>query len=202
MRGRRRLIAIALFSVLAVTCTTAARLAFAGDHDVSSAAFDPYLHRSSGALADPVNLIFRGSLSQAEAAVPHVLGWQPVQGSMMVFYDHGQHLRTGAQFGLNLPGGSRFHLRLEAVTGVRGASYVLAGVHRDDLTACGHVGRAFNAARDLVAGQFAQAGYTVTREYLGNTTSGQQCDGSFSAGDGTAAVIDLTGPVHPSNAPR
>ncbi|HZQ37066.1 MAG TPA: hypothetical protein VFD32_14135 [Dehalococcoidia bacterium] len=200
MNSRRRLVAIVLGSVLAVTCTTAARLALAGDRDHTSGAFDPYLHRSSGALADPVNLIFRGSLSQAEQAVPRVLGWQPVQGSMMVFYDHGEHVRTGAQFGLNLPGGSRFHLRLEAVTGAHGASYVLAGVHRDDLTACGHVGRAFNAARDLVAGQFAQAGYTVTREYLGNTTPGRQCDGSFTAGDGAAAVIDLTGTVRPSTA--
>jgi hypothetical protein len=200
VKGRRRLIAIALFSVLAVTCTTAARLAFAGDRD--EGAFDPYLHRTSGALADPVNLIFRGTLSQAEAAVPRVLGWQPVQGSMMVFYDHGQRLQTGAQFGLNLPGGSRFHLRLEAVTAAHGTKYVLAGVHRDDLAACGHVGHAFNAARDLVAGQFAQAGYTVTREYLGNTTPGRQCDGSFSAGDGSAAVIDLASVAHPVAARR
>jgi hypothetical protein len=199
---RRRFVAIALVGVLAVTCTTAARLAFAGDRDSDAFAFDPYLHRSSGALADPVNLIFRGTLGQAEQAVPWVLGWQPVQGSMMVFYDHDEHLRTGAQFGLNLPGGSRFHLRLEAVTDAHGASYVLAGVHRDDLTACGHVGRAFNTARDLVAGQFAQAGYTVTREYLGNTTPGRQCDGSFTAGDGSAAVIDLASGVQPAPAPH
>ncbi len=197
MKVRRRLVAIALVSVLAVTCTTAARLAFAGDRDDSSS-FDPYLHRPSGVLADPVNLIFRGSLGQAEQAVPQVLGWQPVQGSMMVFYDHGQRLQTGAQFGLNLPGGSRFHLRLEAVTGLHGASYVLAGVHRDDLTACGHVGRAFDAARDLVAGQFTQAGYTVSREYLGNTTPSRQCDGSFSAGDGGAVLVDLTSGAHPA----
>ncbi len=193
----RRLAAIVIVTALAVPCTTAARLALAGDSDHSSA-FDPYLHRSSGALADPVNLIFRGSLGQAEQAVPQVLGWQPVQGSMMIFYDHGQRLQTGAQFGLNLPGGSRFHLRLEAVTGAHGASYVLAGVHRDDLAACGHVGRAFDAARDLVAGQFARAGYTVTREYLGNTTPGRQCDGSFSAGDGSAVLIDLASAARPA----
>lgn len=202
MKLRRRFVAIALISVLAVTCTTAARLAFAGDRDSDASAFDPYLHRSSGALADPVNLIFRGSLGQVEQAVPRVIGWQPVQGSMMLFYDHGEHLHSGAQFGLNLPGGSRFHLRLEAVTGAHGASYVLAGVHRDDLTACGHVGRAFNAARDLVAGQFAQAGYAVTREYLGNTTPGRQCDGSFTAGDGSATVIDLARGAPPAPASR
>ena len=199
---RRWLLLLVLFSALAVTCTTAARLALAGDQDHPSAAFDPYLHRTSGALADPVNLIFRGSLSQAEATVPRVLGWQPVQGSMMVFYDHGQHLRTGAQFGFNLPGGSRYHLRLEAVAGVHGASYVLAGVHRDDLTACGHVGRSFNAVRELVAAKFAAAGYPVTREYLGNTTPGRQCDGSFTAGDGTAAVIDLTATDRPVSVSR
>ncbi len=194
---RRTLLVIAVVGALALTCTTAARLALAGDRDRPG--FDPYLHRTSGALADPVNLIFRGSLPAVEAAVPLVLGWQPVQGSDMVFYDRGEHLHTAAQFGLNLPGGSRFHLRLEAVTDERGQVYVLAGVHRDDMTACGHVGRAFDAARDLVAGQFARAGYAVARTALGNTAPGRQCDGSFTAGDGSAAIIDLSSRPHALN---
>ncbi|HLZ72001.1 MAG TPA: hypothetical protein VKV26_19015 [Dehalococcoidia bacterium] len=190
MSRRRMLLIVVVLGALAVTCSAAAHLTLAGDRD--SSGFDAYLHRSSGALADPVNLIFRGSLSEAEAAVPRVLGWQPVRGSMMVFYDRGEHRRTAAQFGMGLPGGSRYHLRLEAARNARGQAYVLAGVHRDDPAACGHVGRAFDAARDLVAGQFRQAGYTVGSLEPGNTRPGRQCDGSLSAGDGRIAVIDLS----------
>jgi hypothetical protein len=175
-----------------ILCAGSLVVAGADDSDVPSQ-FDPYLHRTSGALADPVNLIFRGTEEQVAAAIPRVVGWQTVQGSEMVFYDHGAHLATGPQFGLDLGGGSRYHLRLEAVGQEDGRTYVLSGAHRDDSVACGHVGRAFNQARDLVAGAFSAAGYPVTRLRLNNVEPGRQCDDSYTAGDGTVAVIDLTG---------
>jgi hypothetical protein len=188
---RRRTIALTAAGLLLLF---AASLGFAGAADNSvPGQFDPYLHRTSGELADPVNLIFRGTMEQAAAAVPRVLGWQSVQGSEMVFYDHGAHFATGPQFGFDIGGGSRYHIRLEAVQDDDGQTYVLSGVHRDDSVACGHVGRAFDRMRDLVASAFTDAGYPVTTLHLGNSDPGRQCDGSFTFGDGTAAMIDLTG---------
>jgi hypothetical protein len=168
-------------------------LAHATDRPLSGR-FDLYLHRTDGQLADPINLVFRGTLAEAAAAVPQVLGWKNVQGSPMLFYDHGRQLQTAAQFGFDLGGGSRYHIRLQAVQADNGRSYVLAGVHRDDMTACGHVGHVFSAARDIVADGFAAAGYHVSTLRLGNVEPGRQCDGTLSAGDGTAALIDLTRP--------
>jgi hypothetical protein len=154
--------------------------------------FNPYLHRTNGELADPINLIFRGSLPAAESVVQQVLGWQPTQGSQMIFDDRsGQH-GASAQFAFNLANGSRYHMRLGAVEEIDGQSYVLAAVHRDDMTACGHVGHNFNQVRDLVASAFAQAGYPNTRIDLKNTTPGLQCDGSYSSGDGYAVIVNLT----------
>lgn len=180
---------------LGLAVVFAGRLGFAHATDDGAAGrFDPYLHRVDGQIADPVNLIFRGSVVQAAAAVQQVLGWQPVQGSAMTFFDRGQRLPTAAQFGHDLGGGSRYHIRLEAVRTANGRVYVLAGVHRDDMTACGHVGHVFNTARDLTASAFAGAGYRVASVRLGNTEPGRQCDGTLSAGDGTASLIDLGQP--------
>jgi|SRR5579883_1117919 hypothetical protein len=195
MARRRLLIGFALF-LLTAACAGffgLTRRVGATNADTPGQ-FDPYLHRTDGALADPINLIFQGSVDQAAAAVQAVLGWQPVDGSEMVFYDHGAHLDTAKQFGLDLGGGSRYHLRLEAVQDDGGQTYVLSGVHRDDSVACGHVGRAFNNMRDLVGNAFAAAGYKVTQVQLENTTPGRQCDGSFTFGDGIADIVTLTGP--------
>ncbi len=202
MRAWRRPAVLLAVCLLACACTAAVRLVRADEGDELDS-FNPYLHRTTGELADPVNLIFRGDLATTMVAVPAVLGWQPVAGSEMIFIDHDSTRATAAQFGLELGNGSRYHVRLEAVERQAGQTYVLAGVHRDDSVACGHVGRAFDLTRDLVAGSFEQAGYAASRLSLKNIESGRQCDGSFTFGDGTAVVIDLSHrpAVAPASAP-
>lgn len=192
---RRLLVVLAVLVVAGFLCIRVINQAGATDSGVPDS-FDPYLHRTTGELADPVNLIFRGTIDQAAAAVEKVLGWQAVAGSEMVFYDHGSQNPTALQFGFDLGNGSRYHIRLEAVQQQNGQTYVLSGVHRDDSVACGHVGRAFNLARDTVGTAFAAAGYSVRTIDLQNTSPGRQCDGSFTFGDGSAALIDLSTQGH------
>lgn len=158
-----------------------------------SLAFDPYIHRLDGAVADPVNLIFLGADADAVAATVHrVLGWSVVDGSPMQFVNGGVQRETLWHLGQDLDRATRLHLRIENVSAAERQGYVIAAVHRDDAAACGHVGGAFNAARGRVAGAFAAFGYPVSAIWLGNTDPGPQCDGSFTQGDGAAVVIDLT----------
>jgi hypothetical protein len=152
---------------------------------------DLYLHRSGGAMADPVNLIFlHANGNEAEAAVERVLGWQPTSGSELLFWRAGEPALEPLQLGLNLGHGDRYHMRIEERPGGT-VDEVYAGVHHDVRAACGHLGREFDAMRDDVAARFAAAGYAVSQVDLGNTEPSRQCDGSFSSGDGVAAVIDL-----------
>jgi hypothetical protein len=163
-------------------------------HNSAPTTFDPYLHRPTGELADPVNLVFRGAgVDTVAQDVQRVLGWPKVDGSAMIFYDQGLTKETAYQFGLDLGNGARQHIRLEQSGTADGQSYVLAGVHRDDTVACGHVGHFFDQERDVVAGAFAAAGYSVTFHQYENTQPGRQCDGSLTAGNGTVAIIDLSG---------
>lgn len=154
--------------------------------------FDPYLRRSNGTAADPVNLIFRGTDAEhVAAAVQRVLGWRPVTGSMMHFLDQGRVRPAAWQLGVDLGGGSRLHLRIETVTRGDAQSYVLVAAHRDDRAPCGHVGRGFDETRDLIARSFASAGYAVASVWLGNTAPSRHCDGSLTEGDGNASLIEL-----------
>lgn len=162
------------------------------------AGLDPYLHRANGAVADPINLIFRGADADAvAAAVTRVLGWPAVNGSPMAFIRAGGQRGTGRQLGLDLGGGSRLHVRVEAVSAEEAQVYVLAAVHRDDPAACGHVGRAFDEIRDMVGRGFAAAGYRVVLVHLDNGSSGTHCDSTRLTGDGYAVIIDLTEPRTP-----
>lgn len=152
---------------------------------------DLYLHRSDGALADPVNLIFvNANGNEAASAVEHVLGWQATSGSELLFWRAGEPALEPLQLGLSLGHGDRYHIRIEERPGET-AGEVYAGVHHDVRAACGHLGREFDAMRDQVSARFAAAGYAVSQIDLGNTQPSRQCDGSFSGGDGVAAVIDL-----------
>ncbi len=159
--------------------------------------FDGYIHRMNGALADPVNVIFvTSSPDAAAAAVHHVLGWSVLDGSGMTFIDQGVREPVAWQMGMQVNRGSRWHMRIEHAAHSGSQAYVLAAVHRDDDSACGHVGTAFDRARRVVGTAFANAGYDVTILQLANSRPGPQCDGSYTAGDGTAVVIDLTKPPH------
>ena len=155
--------------------------------------FDPYLSRTNGALADPINLVFlNASPNSAAAAVHRVLGWPVVVGSPMIFTDQGLRYPTGWQLGLNETRGSRLHMRIEALPPGAKQTYVLAAVHHDLGAACGHVGGRFDQERDLVAKAFAAAGYPVTDRIRGNTRQARQCDGSYTGGDGRIAYINLS----------
>jgi hypothetical protein len=171
-----------------------------GAHAVTSAAsstegFEPYLYRTNGQPADPVNLVFRaGDGRDVADAVGRVLGWLPVNSTPMFFHDADKTWPTGWQYNLPLAAGARFHLRIEAVTPADRRSYVLAAVHQDRPAGCGHLGMEFDAMREYVARAFARAGYRVETTTLGNTLPGRQCDGTYTAGDGQLSVIDLTRP--------
>jgi hypothetical protein len=179
-----------LLSLMAGTALLA-ELVSAGSPNLPTG-FDPYLHRPSMAVADPVNLVFlNADPDQVAAAVRAVLGWQPIPGSPMLFLVHDQVLPTRWQLGTSLGGGSRAHLRVQDAAPGGERSFVLAAVHRDDPVSCGHVGRAFDEMRDLVAGAFSAAGYPVTLVSVGNTGTARHCDGTVNGGDGRVAIIDL-----------
>jgi len=156
--------------------------------------FEPYIYRASGERADPVNIIFlHTDGATASAAVQRVLGWRSIVATSMTFKHRSEGARpTSRQLAADLSPGSRYHLRIQAVPLTDTQTYVLASVHRDETVACGHVGRAFDETRDLVAHAFAEAGYQTGYVDLGNTDSGPHCDGSRVAGDGRAVLIDLS----------
>lgn len=157
--------------------------------------FGPYIHRANSAAADPVNLIFRGAdPDTVSLLVQDLLGWQPIPGSAMTFLVEGKARGTRWQLGVDLPNGSRLHIRIQDVLAGDSQGYVLAAIHRDDTVPCGHVGRGFDETRDLVGEYFAAAGYAVHRVRLGNAHPGRHCDGSLTGGDGEALLIDLRAP--------
>src|SRR5579884_3987839 len=102
MARRRLLIGFALF-LLTAACAGffgLTRRVGATNADTPGQ-FDPYLHRTDGTLADPINLIFQGSVDQAAAAVQAFFFFKQKTAYEMVFYDHGAHLDTAKQFGLD-----------------------------------------------------------------------------------------------------
>jgi hypothetical protein len=155
--------------------------------------FQPYIYRESGEPADPVNLVFlTDDSAKVLEAVTSVLRWQPVKATPMMFRDRAVTRATARQFQVPLGGGVRLHLRVEAVKSADRQQYVLAAVHRDDPAVCGHIGSAFDDARSIVVHAFAEAGYHVRLAWQDNRRPGRQCDGSYTAGDGHVAIVDLT----------
>uniref|UniRef100_A0A7C2WHE5 Uncharacterized protein n=2 Tax=Thermorudis TaxID=1649508 RepID=A0A7C2WHE5_9BACT len=68
----------------------------------------------------------------------------------------------------------------------------MAPVHYEIVTPCGHVTTTFDGARNYVKNKFANSGHHPTGFYWkGNTQASQQCDGSWVAGDGYFAYIDI-----------
>lgn len=184
--------AAALLLALMGGAAVVVELASAGPPELPTG-FDPYLRRPSMAVADPINLVFLNTDPDGvAAAVRAVLGWQPIPGSPMLFLVHDRVLSTRWQLGVGLGGGSRVHMRVQDAAPEGDRSFVLAAVHRDDPVPCGHVGRAFDEMRDLVANAFAAAGYPVSVVSVGNAATARHCDGTVNGGDGRVAIIDLS----------
>jgi hypothetical protein len=159
--------------------------------------FDPYIYRPSGERADPINIIFLHTDGATAAATSQrVLGWKPVVASGMSFKQRNGMRPTYRQLAADLSPQIRYHMRIQAVPITDTQTFVLASVHRDDTAPCGHVGRAFDDMRDVVAQKFNEAGFPTRIVDLENTAAGLHCDGSRVGGDGKAVLIDL------SNVPR
>jgi hypothetical protein len=155
--------------------------------------FDPYIYRPSGERADPINIIFlHTDAPTAAATAQRVLGWRPVVASGMSFKHKNGTRPTSRQLAADLNPQSRYHLRIQSVPITDTQTFVLASVHRDDTAPCGHVGRAFDEMRDLVARHFSEAGFPTRIVDLENTAAGLHCDGSRVGGDGKAVLIDLS----------
>lgn len=197
------MLSIVVAAIVAVSSLPAARQHRARA-DADYAEFAPYLQRSDGRAADPVNLIFLGEAQAPDVGLEliSVLHWASVDGSLMSFMQKGRQLQTEVQLGDSLGGENRRHLRVAAVgpASPTWGPFALAGVHRDESVSCGHVGRGYDDERDRVARAMEDDGYSVTWLWLGNSGAVRQCDGSLIHGDGYAAVIDLRRPDDESHA--
>lgn len=155
--------------------------------------FDPYIYRQNGERADPINIIFlHTDGATAAATAQRVLGWKPVVATGMSFKQRNGVRPTFRQLAADINPMTRYHMRIQAVPITDTQTFVLASVHRDDTAPCGHVGRAFDDMRDLVARQFDEAGFPTRIVDLNATAAGSHCDGSRVGGDGKAVLIDLS----------
>lgn len=157
--------------------------------------FAPYLRRSDGRNADPVNVIFAGDGDPAQVAArfTELLRWSPIEGSDMAFIDHGKVRWADTQLGTVAEGGVRKHIRLAgaAAESKQWGPYTLASVHHDLVVPCGHVGLAFNEERDALAAAMRAAGYLISWIDLDNDGPVAHCNGAETRGDGWAIVIHL-----------
>jgi hypothetical protein len=157
------------------------------------AGFDPYIYRQSGERADPINVIFLHTDAPTAAATSQrVLGWKPVVASGMTFKQRNGVRPTSRQLAADINPQTRYHMRIQAVPITDTQTFVLASVHRDDTAPCGHVGRAFDEMREIVARQFHEAGFPTRIVDLNATAAGLHCDGSRVGGDGKAVLVDLS----------
>lgn len=158
---------------------------------------DPYLLRPTGQRADPINLLFLGSDNVEAVAdlVSSVMGWSESSGGLMFFLQGGEAKPQDAQVTSTPENGRRYHLRLKAGQGlIDGQPFILGAVHTDYTRPCGHVGREFNNAREVLRAELAWAGLRVEIESWGNTEAISHCDGSTVAGDGFIVVVMLFNP--------
>jgi cell division septation protein DedD len=157
--------------------------------------FAPYLRRSDGRNADPVNVIVAGDGDPAHVAAVFagILRWTPIEGSDMAFIDHDKVRWADTQLGTVSEDGVRKHIRLAgaAAESKRWGPYTLASVHHDLTVPCGHVGLAFNEERDALAAAMRAAGYLISWMDLDNDGPVVHCNGAETRGDGWAVVIHL-----------
>jgi hypothetical protein len=178
---------------IAVTFVVAGRGSAAADEPAFE--FAPYLRRSDGRNADPVNVIFAGDgdSTRVAALMAGILRWTPIEGSDMAFVDHDKVRWADTQLGTIAEGGVRKHIRMAgaAAESKRWGPYTLASVHHDMVVPCGHVGLAFNEERDALAASMRSAGYLISWIDLDNDGPVTHCNGAETRGDGWAVVIHL-----------
>lgn len=162
--------------------------------------FNGYLWECSPsycALKDPINVLFdvNGTLSNTINEVRTHLGWSSTSGANLKFVDHGQLEDPQAQYASGCTLCSRYHARYNQGNDNGGPGWgiwTMAPVHYEIVTRCGHVTTTFDGARNYVKNTFANSGHHPTGFYWkGNTQASQQCDGSWVAGDGYFAYIDI-----------
>jgi hypothetical protein len=154
---------------------------------------------------DPVNLVFRnelGDLAEATDAVARTLrfGSTRLAGDQWFQFDapdgsvvhrHDVSIASGRSV---LDFGKRLHVRLfsSGLTHPREGVLTAGAIHKDAPTMrCGlpnEVASTFDVARDYAAKCFLDAGYPVVR-CGGIPRSFRQCDGSYTATDGSYIVI-------------
>lgn len=200
---------LAIIVLAAIACLLALPFVAAGRGGASAepATFDfaPYLRRSDGRPADPVNVIVvgQGDADAVADRLADVLRWVRVPGSDMAFVDRGQTRWANVQLGTAGEAGFRKHIRLAggAAESPRWGAYTLASVHHDLVVPCGHVGLGFDEERDALAFAMRNAGYPLSWVYVGNDGPVEHCNGTESRGDGWAAVIDLRPSRTPTSTP-
>ena len=167
--------------------------------DLHALLVNPYIARPTGQRADPVNIIFLGSndVEAVSRVLSEAFGWRDGGGGNMLFAQRGEPAVQDRQLTSQMENGRRFHIRLKAGQDtIHGWPYILAAIHADYNSACGHVGREFNTARDFLMVELVKRGFSLRTESWGNTEPARHCDGSDTAGDGTIAVFTLPTPAY------
>jgi hypothetical protein len=168
--------------------------------DMNSLLINPYIARPTGQRADPINLMFVGTNDASVAAnlITNVFGWRENDGGTMYFAQRGEVAGHDRQVASVAEGGRRYHVRLKSGAGtIDGQPFILGAVHMDYNVTCGHVGREFNDARNLVMVELMHRGYEVETRPWGNTETTRHCDSSDTRSDGHVAIIRMEYPAIP-----
>jgi hypothetical protein len=166
--------------------------------DLDSLLVSPYIARPTGQRADPINVIFVGTNDASVVAnlVTNVFGWRDNDGGTMYFAQRGEVASHDRQVASATEDGKRYHIRLKSGVGTfEGQPFVLGAVHMDYNVACGHAGREFDGARNLVMMELMRRGYEVETQPWDNTEPARHCDGSQTRSDGQVAIIHFTSPI-------
>ncbi len=147
---------------------------------------------------DPINLVFdgNGSWTNSYDYVLAYLGWYDRGGSAQQFPDHSASPweNQDGQAGSDCEICSRYHVRYNQGNDGGGASWgtwTMAPAHYDQVVWCGHKSSTYDGARNTIHNAFVNNGYTVGFIYRGNNQAARQCDGSYTAGDGSYVWIDI-----------
>lgn len=158
--------------------------------------FDGYVYDGNWNRKDPVNVLFdlNGSLNNTLEHVWHHLAWCDCAGNNMLFWEHGVGEWDQAQRGSDAvwaPYG-RHHMRYNQGNDWEPywGTWTMGPTHYEEVSWCGHASRSFDNSRSAVVNQFATA-HSWGWLWKDNRLASQQCDGSWVAGDGYIAWIDI-----------